>query len=224
MGCPSVRDSHERQRKTAGPLCTYLAGLVILALGITLNTKTGLGVSPIVSVAFVAAQLGGWSIGNTTLVSYLIFMLIQLALKGKKYRLSDLLQLPLSIVFTRFMNLFSDRIPVQTQLPGQLVMLLLAVILTGTGAAMSLDMRLVPNPADGLVQALSDFTGREMGLCKNIFDGVMVALSVIIALAFRGRIIGVGIGTLAAILGTGRVISQFNKLFLKRLQAMCGLG
>lgn len=201
----------------------YLAGLLILALGITLNTKTGLGVSPIVSIAFVAAQLGGWSIGNTTLISYLFFMLIQLALKGKKYRLSDLLQLPLSIVFTRFMNLFSDRIPVQTQLPGQLAMLLFAIVLTGIGAAMSLDARLVPNPADGLVQAFSDFTGKEMGLCKNIFDGVMVALSVIIALAFQGRIIGVGIGTLAAILGNGRMISQFNKLFLKRLQAMCGL-
>ena len=47
----------------------YILGLLILALGITLNTKTGLGVSPIVSVAFVASQLGGWSIGNTTLVS-----------------------------------------------------------------------------------------------------------------------------------------------------------
>lgn len=43
----------------------YACGLVILALGITLNIKTGLGVSPIVSIPFVAAQVGGWSIGNT---------------------------------------------------------------------------------------------------------------------------------------------------------------
>ena len=30
----------------------YIAGLLILALGIILNTKSGLGVSPIISVAY----------------------------------------------------------------------------------------------------------------------------------------------------------------------------
>lgn len=34
----------------------YVAGLLLLAMGIILNTKTGLGVSPIISVAY--------SIGN----------------------------------------------------------------------------------------------------------------------------------------------------------------
>ena len=210
-------------KKLAFRWLVYIAGLLVLALGITLNTKTGLGVSPIISVAFVASELGGWSIGNTTLVAYIVFMLMQLALKGKKYRAWDLLQLPLSIVFTRFMNLFSDRIPVQTQLPGQLFMLLLAIILTGIGAAMSLDMRLIPNPGDGIVQAISDFTGKEMGLCKNWFDGTMVALALILALVAQQRVIGVGIGTLAAILGIGRVIAVFNKLFLNKLREASGL-
>ena len=30
----------------------YLVGLLVLALGISLNTKTGLGVSPIISVSW----------------------------------------------------------------------------------------------------------------------------------------------------------------------------
>lgn len=202
----------------------YIAGLLVLALGITLNTKTGLGVSPIVSVAFVASELGGWSIGNTTLIAYIVFMLMQLAMKGKKYRLWDLLQLPLSIVFTRFMNLFSYRIPLQTQLPGQLVMLLFAIVLTGVGAAMSLDMRLIPNPGDGVVQTISDFTGKEMGFCKNWFDGIMVVLAVILALSVGHRIIGVGIGTVAAIFGIGRVVAVFNRLFLENLKELAGLN
>lgn len=201
----------------------YIVGLLILALGITLNTKTGLGVSPIVSVPFVASEIGGWSIGNTTLVAYVVFMLIQFLLRGKKYQLRDLLQLPLSIVFTRFMNLFSDRIPVQTQLPGQLIMLFFAIVLTGIGAAMSLDMRLIPNPGDGLVQAVSDYSGKEMGLCKNWVDGTMVVLAVALSLVVRRRIIGVGLGTLAAILGIGRVIALFNKLFLGKLRKLSGM-
>lgn len=201
----------------------YVSGLVILALGITLNTKTGLGVSPIVSIPFVAAQAGGWSIGDTTLVSYIVFMLIQWALKGRAYRVWDLLQLPLSIVFTRFMNLFSDWIPVQTALPGQIAALALAIVLTGIGAAMSLDMRLVPNPGDGAVQAISDFTGKEMGLCKNCFDGLNVGIALILGLMLRGKIVGVGIGTLAAIFGIGRVIAWFNSLFLKKMKQLAGV-
>ena len=35
----------------------YAAGLLILALGLTLNTKTGLGVSPIISVAYSIATI-----------------------------------------------------------------------------------------------------------------------------------------------------------------------
>lgn len=201
----------------------YVCGLLILALGITLNTKTGLGVSPIVSVPFVASQIGGWSIGNATLVSYIVFMLLQLVLKRKKYKVLDLLQLPLSIVFTRFMNLFSDYIPLQTVLPMQLLFLLLAVVLTGIGAAMSLDMRLIPNPGDGAVQAISDFSGREMGLCKNWFDGLNVAIALMLGFSLRRRVIGVGVGTLAAIFGIGRVIAVFNKLFLPSLQRAAGM-
>ena len=37
----------------------YAAGLLILALGLTLNTKTGLGVSPIISVAYSISVISG---------------------------------------------------------------------------------------------------------------------------------------------------------------------
>ena len=35
----------------------YAGGLLVLALGLTLNTKTGLGVSPIISVAYSTATI-----------------------------------------------------------------------------------------------------------------------------------------------------------------------
>lgn len=40
----------------------YLMGLLILALGITLNTKTGLGVSPIISVSFSISTIWHFTI------------------------------------------------------------------------------------------------------------------------------------------------------------------
>ena len=46
----------------------YLAGMVILALGLTLNTKTGLGVTPILSLSFAAAQIWNVNFGDATFV------------------------------------------------------------------------------------------------------------------------------------------------------------
>lgn len=42
----------------------YLMGMVILAFGITLNTKTGLGVSPIISIAYCVSEILDWNFGN----------------------------------------------------------------------------------------------------------------------------------------------------------------
>ena len=87
------------------------AGLLILAMGIILNTKTGLGVSPIVSVPYVVAQIMGWNFGDATLVFYALLAVAEYLLKGSRFRAYDLLQIPLSVVFTRVMNLFSACLP-----------------------------------------------------------------------------------------------------------------
>lgn len=44
----------------------YIMGMLVLALGITLNTRTNLGVSPLVSVAFCVSKLTNVNIGNMT--------------------------------------------------------------------------------------------------------------------------------------------------------------
>ena len=58
------------QRNLIVRIMIYLAGLVILALGITLNVKTGLGVSPIISVAHVFAVIFSLPIGDAAFVLY----------------------------------------------------------------------------------------------------------------------------------------------------------
>ena len=58
----------------------YIIGLLVLALGLTLNTKTGLGVSPIISVAYSTAVISGHNFGNMTLALYSLFVVIELIL------------------------------------------------------------------------------------------------------------------------------------------------
>ena len=54
----------------------YLLGLLILALGIMLNTKANLGVSPIISVPYSISHIIGFNFANMTMIVYFIFVLI----------------------------------------------------------------------------------------------------------------------------------------------------
>lgn len=231
----------------------YIAGLLILALGIILNTKAGLGVSPVISVAYSISQINDFNFGNTILGLYTLFVIIEIVIHTVKnissrrnidnvlapanknslkfIILTDVLQIPLSIVFTRFMNLFADNIPDfspkgTNTLPHfclQLLVLLVALILTGIGAVMSLNMRIVPNPGDGIVQAVSDCIHKSVGFTKNCFDLFNVSLTVCIGLISTGHLIGIGIGTVLSMIGVGRVIAVFNHFTRDKLVKAAGV-
>ena len=132
----------------------------------------------------------------------------------------DILQLPLSLVFTRFMNLFSAWIPAPTGLVWQFLVLAGGIICTGIGAAMSLNMRIIPNPGDGIVQAISDCIYKPVGFTKNCFDLLNICITISVGLIFAHKLIGVGIGTVVVVLGVGRVIALFNYLFMKKMIAI----
>ena len=202
----------------------YLLGMVLLALGLTLNTKTGLGASAIVPVPFTVSQATGWDFGNLTLVVYCLFVAAQFVIKGKNRRWTDLLQIPLSIVFTRFLNIFAAAIPYQSgNLPADIALLVVAIIFTGIGAAMTVAMQLIPNPGDGIVGTIAAVTGKELGFCKNCFDLGCVSLSLIIGLCFGDPLLGVGLGTLISMVGVGRAIAGFNYLCKRPLLQATGM-
>lgn len=202
----------------------YLLGMVLLALGLTLNTKTGLGASAIVSVPFTVSQGTGWDFGNLTLVVYCLFVAAQFLIKGKNRRWTDLLQIPLSIVFTQFLNIFAAAIPYQSgNLPADIALLVVAIIFTGIGAAMTVAMQLIPNPGDGIVGTIAAVTGKELGFCKNCFDLGCVSLSLIIGLCFGDPLLGVGLGTLISMVGVGRAIAGFNYLCKRPLLQTTGM-
>lgn len=205
-----------------------------VALGIILNTKSGLGVSPIISVSYNVSMILGVNFGNMTFVLYTVFVLIEvlihIALKkgqGKELLITlgkDLLQLPLSLVFTRFMNLFSAWIPApENGFVLQLLVLVAGIICIGIGAAMSLDMRIIPNPGDGIVQAIADCIRKTVGFIKNCFDLFNICISISVGLIFAHRLIGIGVGTVLSVIGVGRVIALFNHLFMGKLTKLAGM-
>ena len=50
-----------------------------------------------------------------------------------------------------------------------MVLLALGILLTGIGAAMTVDMQLIPNPGDGIVSSLADRFGPGAGAVQKLF-------------------------------------------------------
>ena len=200
----------------------YVVGMFILALGLTLNTKANLGVSPIISVPYSISQITGLNFGNLTFVVYAIFVIVQIIihirLKNHKRIASDILQLPLSLIFTRLLNIFTVHIPTSQNLGIRFIILTFAIICTGIGAAMSLSMQIVPNPGDGIVQALAERFDKSVGITKNLFDCLNLSITLCISLFIAHQIVGVGIGTVIAVVGVGRVIALFNHIFESKIE------
>lgn len=213
--------------KNATRILIYCAGMVALAVGITLNTKAGLGVSPIISVAYSISEIWGLNFGDMTFCLYALFVAAQFVLRGKKSRWYDLLQLVVSLAFSRLLNLFAACIPYDSTAHGllaNLILLALAIAMTGLGISMTVNMRLVPNPGDGIVQAIAERVGWEQGFAKNVFDLGCVTVTILIGLVFVRRVVGINIGTVCAMVGVGRMVALANHLFREKMCAAAGLS
>ncbi|MBQ0000731.1 MAG: hypothetical protein KBT01_04230 [Clostridiales bacterium] len=204
----------------------YFLGMMVLALGITLNTKSLLGASPIISVPYTISLITGLSFGDLTLFWYCVFVAAEFIIKGKNRKISDLLQIPLSIVFTRFLNLFGSlfQLPTDTMVQ-KLIILFIAIILTGIGAAVTVNMQLIMNPGDGIVHAIAGKIHKDMGTTKNIVDCTSAFCSAVLGLIFkRNLMVGIGLGTLIAMIGVGRTIAVFNHFFKETMAIQSGLN
>ena len=182
----------------------YLIGIVILACGITMNTKTKLGVSPIISMPYAVAQIWGFETGKAVFAAVfdLYFFFADHPVK-RKFPPFQLLQIAASYLTSAFITIFDGILPSPDQLGMRLALLVLAIILTGIGAAITVDVNIVPNPADGLARVLGEKCGKNMGFGKNLFDFSAIVISIVIGMIGAGHIVGIGIGTVVAMICTG---------------------
>lgn len=200
--------------------------MIILALGLTLNTKAGLGVTPVLSLPFSSSQIFGISFGDAILIFYVMYVLLQLAIRKMKSWRYDWMQLPLSLVFSRVMNFLGWTISYDSTLHSftlNFIILLLSIALTGIGASMTLNMRLIPNPADGALQAVADETGIRTGTAKNIFDFCCVLITVTLCLISGKGLIGLHVGTVVSVIGVGRAIAVTDRIWRDKMLRAAGM-
>lgn len=213
----------QQTRKTLWRAAFYALGVLMMALGISMSTCTGLGVAPVNSVPFSIAKAIGIEFSTFVFAYYSFLMVLQFLIRGR-IRWIDLLQLPFSIVFSTALGSFGQMLPAPDHFSGRIALLVVSIIVMAVGAAMTVDMHLVPNPPDGLVHALAWRFGRDLGFFKNIVDCTSVCVTCTVDLLFFRRITSVGVGTVVSMIFIGRVMYVFNRLCKKKIQRLAGVS
>lgn len=199
---------------------TYVAGVMILAAGITLNTKSLLGVSPVTTLPYIASELTGISLGTTSFISYCVMLVLQAVLLGKLFRPIQLLQIVASVITSYFIEIFDRLMPAANGLVSQVIFLLLAVVLIAIGASLMIAMRLIPNPADALADVIGLVSKKGFGFGKNLLDALHIIIALVIGFLTGHPLLGIGVGTVVSMILTGRVIAlvhPYSEKWFKRI-------
>lgn len=192
-----------------------ILGLFIAGIGVAVTKKGELGVSPISSVANVLSiKYSALTLGNWLIIWNCVLILGQIIILRKRFRLFQLLQIPMSFLFGYFTDFgmwLIATIHVDTYFM-RLVMVLLGIVIMGLGISVSVIADLILNSGEAFVKAVADTTQKEFGNLKIGFDISCMMLSVILSLIFFDfRIVGTREGTVIAALLTGFVIRFFTK-------------
>lgn len=199
----------------------YSLGLFILALGIALSVKSDLGVSPVSSVPLVLSKIAGLSLGTMTALVYIFNLVLQAIILRRDYKPVNLLQIAVTFLFGFFTDAtlwLTSFLPVTDSYIIRFVYLAFGIVFVALGVFFYLNTSLMALPTDGTVQAIA-LKGRfKLHSVKIGYDCASAALALLLSLLVLGGIEGLGIGTVAAALGVGRLLGVFSGLLKARLQ------
>lgn len=213
------------RRETVWRVLFYLAGTVLLSIGLTLNTKTELGTAPILTLPLALSEILQIHFSVLVFILYAVFTTLSFLLAQRPRSVKILLQFPFSFVFSMLLELWGGVFSFSfTAVWQQYLLLLAAMMLTAAGVSGMINMELIMNPADGFANTVGRLTGKGVGTGKNIVDISCALCAILIGVSVKHRMIGVGIGTLISMIVVGRFIAVFQKLFREKMRKCAGMN
>lgn len=210
----------------------YILGLFVLALGVTFAVNSNLGISPVSSVPYAISQvlqhhgIGNLTFGNCTTLVFCFYVLLQVVLLRRQFKIINLAQILVSTLFGWFVDL-TKLILGDFAIPtyaGRLVMLCISILLIALGILLYLAPKLVPMPGEGLGLAVTQKLGKyPYHTVKMVLDCVFVVLAIVISLLGAGKVLGVREGTVVTALLVGRLMGILGRGVTPFVQRLCGL-
>ena len=193
--------------------------LFIIALGISLITRSDLGTSPITSVPYVASLNTPVSLGTYFFLFTIILICMQMLLLGKKgimeRKVELLMQFPVAFVLSVFtdlgMWLTAGYIPEAYYVI--ISSLLIGCIVLALGICLEVTADVTMISAEYTIQFATMRFKKDFGAIKIGFDVSLVLFAILCSWLLSGKIEGVREGTIIAALITG----PFVRFIMPRL-------
>lgn len=173
----------------------YILGLLIISVGINFSKMSALGITPVSSIPRACEQIWGLTLGNTTMIIYILLVVLQLVILRRQFKLINALGI------------------------------LVTFVISAIGVFIYLRPKWVPMPAEGFAGALATVTGKPFGDCKTAADTTMVIVALILQIIFLGGLssflqpgVVVREGTIFAAIGIGQIVKLITKKFGKPLE------
>ena len=188
-------------------------GLSLMALGIDFSVKAKLGTTPISSLPYVVSLFFPLTLGQATIAMHCAFILFQIALLRRNFKLVQLAQLPIGIMFGYMIDFYMKALGwIDCSAYWSLwILVVLGIICVGTGVAFAVVSKAVPLAGEGTVIAISRVLHVSFPRTKICFDVGLVVSALILSFVMSGSAVGVREGTLAAALCVGLTVKYANR-------------
>lgn len=202
-------------------------GLFIIAFGVALSLKSNLGTAPVsCPPAVLNLKFTTISVGTFTWMMHLVFIICQIILLGRKFKLSFLMQIPAAFVFGCLCDacIWILRDVQVTSYAMQMVFCILTVIVTAVGVKLEIAANAWMLAGEKTLVVISDVTGWKFSNIKVAFDIYLVVISALFAQLAFGVFSGDGVnivireGTLILAVFTGLCMKVTDPVMEKLLK------
>jgi len=191
----------------------FIIGLFVNSFGVSFITKASLGTSPISSIPYTLSLGFKPTLGMFTLYMSILLIIFQIILLGKNFPKQYLLQIPVAIAFSWFIDLTMELLSFMdphTYLIKFLYLIMGCVIL-GVGVYLEMVADVVMLPGESFVRAVAVTFHKEFGKTKMVFDSSMTVIAAVIGLIIFHKIAGVREGTVIAALLVGMIARYLKR-------------
>jgi len=208
-------------KKTTKRLVLYVFGLFFLSLGVSFSIQAGLGVSTVSSLPYAVSLTTGISIGMTTVMANVLFILIQVSLT-RRITLQDFgAQLVIAFLFGFFMDVtlfLLQLLPTPETLFGRFGFLVISLFVVAVGLIGYFTAKLPLMPYDALTYVISEKCKMKFSKAKISSDLLNVGVAGSVCLVFIHSFGSIGIGTLLAAYFIGKILGWMISTFQQPLQ------
>ena len=181
-----------------------VVGLYCFALGLVLNLQSNTGLAPWNAFHYGLHLKFGVTIGEASLAMGVAMALVSWVL-GMRPGVATLANMTLVSYFTD-RTLEWGLVPWQTELPGQLGMLAIGVIVVAFGTAVYIRPRLGAGPRDSFMLVVTRRLGWRVGVVRGAIELLVLAAGWLLASP-------IGLGTVVFMAGIGPAVQVAFRLF-----------